>query len=415
MFPIGPNPRAVAALALVMVGCSAAGGDGSSLDEEVEAGSAGGGGDSTIAGEISRGDEKATVDTGAGDEGATKSKADAGQSGEVDVGSSTIDGGPVTLETVHFFGRWDLKREGRAITVNSGSHLTARFHGTDLHARFDVSLNRPAIPTLAWKVDDSPWQEGEVAGDIAVAKGLTDGEHDVEILARGMDESQSRWSAPLTASLTFLGFEDAANKLIPTARPVRKKIEFLGDSITEGVLVQPASPGRDTWPWRTDALHAYPATTAMTLGAEWRQVGFGGQALTGPGHGGVPPAPEAFNWIYAGVPRDDWQADIVVINQGTNDEGAGATSGPFSADLKTFLDRVRAGYPVANLVVMRPFRGSFWTELKADVQRRNAAGDAKIVLLDTTGWLQAEDFTDGLHPNVQGSVKIATRLSAALR
>jgi len=415
MLPIGPNSRAAAVLALAMVGCSAAGPDESSSDEEVEADSAGGSGDSTTAVAISGGDEKAPVDARASDEAATRSKADAAPSDDMDVGSPTIDGGPVTLETVHFFGRWDLKREGRAITVNSGSHLTARFRGTDLHARFDVSLNRPAIPTLAWKVDDSPWQEGEVANDVAVAKGLADGEHDVEILARGMDESQSRWSPPLTASLTFLGFDDAANKLIATARPVRKKIEFLGDSITEGVLVQPASPGRDTWPWRTDALHAYPATTAMSLGAEWRQVGFGGQALTGPGHGGVPPAPDAFNWIYAGVPRDDWQADIVVINQGTNDEGASATSAAFSIALKTFLDRVRAGYPAANLVVMRPFRGSFWTELRAEVQRRNATGDAKILLLDTTGWLQADDFTDGLHPNAQVSAKIATRLSAALR
>jgi lysophospholipase L1-like esterase len=37
------------------------------------------------------------------------------------------------------------------------------------------------------------------------------------------------------------------------------------------------------------------------------------------------------------------------------------------------------------------------------------------VFVDTTGWLQADDFTDELHPNARGSAKIATQLAVALQ
>jgi hypothetical protein len=50
-----------------------------------------------------------------------------------------------------------------------------------------------------------------------------------------------------------------------------------------------------------------------------RQVGFGRQGLL---IGGVPTANDVFNFIYEGVPRDEWQPDLVTINQGTNDGGA---------------------------------------------------------------------------------------------
>ena len=45
----------------------------------------------------------------------------------------------------------------------------------------------------------------------------------------------------------------------------------------------------------------------------------------------------------------------------------------------------------------------------------NDAGDANVFYVDTTGWLQRGDFTDGLHPNVEGGAKAADKLAAALK
>jgi lysophospholipase L1-like esterase len=190
-------------------------------------------------------------------------------------------------------------------------------------------------------------------------------------------------------------------------------MEFLGDSITEGVALHEQGPdGQTTATWRTDGPHAYATLTATELDAEWRQVGFGRQGLTIVANGGAPKAQDAFNWIYAGVPRDSWQADVVVINQGTNDSGAsGETFAPLYLG---FLELVRAAYPQAKIVALRPFAGVFASEIAAQVQARHDAGDAAVYYVDTSGWTSPGDFTDGLHPNVSGSLKIRDQLVNAL-
>lgn len=193
---------------------------------------------------------------------------------------------------------------------------------------------------------------------------------------------------------------------------MRSKIEFLGDSITEGLYIWTTHNGQKTVPWCADAPRSWASQTAQSLGAEWRQVGFGGQGLLKGGSSSVPPANDTFNWVYQGVPRDGWQADVVVINQGTNDSGASATD--FRPAYAKFIGTVRAGYPSAKIVAMRPFNGAHAAEIQAEVTARHAAGDANIFFVDTTGWLGNGDFTDGTHLNDQGSPKAATALVAAI-
>lgn len=315
------------------------------------------------------------------------------------------------LETIHYFGRWNRLAD-RAITVNTGSHVVARFTGTSVSARFDVTLNQAPNPTLTWRIDADEWQEGELAATLPLGTGLAAGTHEVTLMARGLNESQARWTPPLVSSLTFLGFDVAEGALEPSPRPVRPKIEFLGDSITQGVNLWPGRPGMDTPCWRQDGRLAYPSQTAQALGAEWRQVGFGRQGLLIGGNGGVPTANGAFNFIYQGIPRDEWQPDLVTINQGTNDGGAPAAN--FRTAYTQFVTTVRAAYPDAKIAAMRPFNGAHAAEIQAEVTARNAAGDALVHYIDTTGWLVAADFTDGLHPNAQGSQKATAALVTAI-
>jgi lysophospholipase L1-like esterase len=285
----------------------------------------------------------------------------------------------------------------------------AQFSGTAIVAKFDTSLNQAPYPTLAWRIDQGTWQEHEVAATLSLATGLSAGTHEVMLMVRGLNESASRWSPPLISSITFLGFDVAGGGLQSSSRPVRPKIEFLGDSITEGINL---SLGQPTPCWSADGRRAFPSQTAQTLGAEWRQVGFGRLGLLIGGNGGVPVANDAFNWIYQGVARDDWQAGWVVVNQGTNDSGASAAS--FQPAYATYLGTIRTGYPGAKIVAMRPFNGAHAAEIKAVVDARRTAGD-NTYYVDTTGWLGNGDFTDGTHPNEQGSTKAATALVAAMK
>ncbi len=324
-----------------------------------------------------------------------------------------------------FFGRWDLRSANRAVTVNSGSYVRARFSGASLNASFDISLNQPhcectsqgSYPTIAWRIDESGWQEAEIAPSVKLAEGLSQGQHTVMLMVRGLDEHQSRWTPPLVASVTFTGFGLAeGGKLeepLPQWRKPTLSIEFLGDSITEGVVVNEGRAGvvegiPFTWPWLADARSSYAGQTALMLGAEWRQVGFGATGLIRAGSGGVPGALDSFNFFYADCLRDTWQPDVVVVNQGTNEGDMAAIE--YQSLYARYLAMIRTAYPKAKIVALRPFCGAQESSIKAVVSDLNAAGDSNVYYVDTTGW-----YSGPLHPNISGSTVLAEKPVKALK
>jgi GDSL-like Lipase/Acylhydrolase family/Carbohydrate esterase 2 N-terminal len=403
------------------IGCTGAGsskGDGSAADVPTTAdagntGSAGGG----HAGAGHAGAGQAGAGAGGGTGGAVT--ADAGTAGSpadaaVDFPDGSMDvatpPGPDAGEVaaVQYYGRWDFTG-GKAITVYSGSHVTARFQGTGISARLDLSHSQNPVTTVTWQVDGGAWMEGDVKATMVLATGLPAGMHEVVFMARGMEELFNRWNPPVVAALSFSGFDVTGGALVPTARPVRLKIEFVGDSLTEGVRVVP--DGTD--PQHTNGRLAYPCLTANAMGAEWRQVGFGHQGILQTGHGNVPKAADSFDWVYATVPRDAWVADMVVLNQGTNDRDASSTA--FRPEFARYLGILRKGYPQAKIFVLRTFGGYREADIAAEVAARIAAGDTQMFYVDTTGWLTAADYTEGLHPNIIGHQKATTALVAELR
>jgi lysophospholipase L1-like esterase len=293
--------------------------------------------------------------------------------------------------------------------------VIANFTGTAIAGNFDISVNDPTdMPTVAWRVDGAAsWSVAEVGTTLSMGSNLSAGMHTITVIARGLDENKNRWSPPLTSSITFLGFDVTGGSVQASARPAQPKLEIFGDSITEGVVVQGNSyMGHSGQCWKNDAVYSYPTQTGMMLKADYRQVGFGYQGLLKTGDGGVPAANDSFPWIYKDVPRDAWQPDMVVINQGTNDGSKPAAT--FRAAYTTFLTTIRSAYPNAKLVALRPFNGAQAAEIQSAVMVANTAGDQRVYYVDTTGWLGNDDFVDGLHPNVQGSAKAAAALVAAI-
>lgn len=339
-----------------------------------------------------------------GGAGAAPGDANGGSSGAGGAGGAGV------VAPLQFYGRWDFST-GTPITVYSGSHVTAHFSGTGISARLDLAHSQSPVSTVTWQIDNGTWTNANVAATMPLGVGLAPGEHDITFMARGMEELFNRWNPPVVASVNFLGFDVQGGALIPTARPVRYKIEFIGDSLTEGVRIIPDNGGGD--PWHTDGHLAYPCQTSLALGAEWRQVGFGHQGILQAGHGNVPVAADSFNWVYATVPRDGWVADMVVLNQGTNDRDASSTD--FRPAFATYLGILRQGYPQAKIAVLRTFGGYREADIAAEVAARIAAGDTNMFYIDTTGWLTDADYTEGLHPNLQGTAKIVALLVPALK
>ena len=280
---------------------SNAGDDGSSSNAAGSGGSnaAGSGGSSGVV--LDAGGQGGMRDAASGQGGVGDSGPDrVGDSGQVAEAGNLTDasaakdgaGGTGVAEAIHYHGRWN-RLSDRVVTVNSGSYVTAQFSGTSLSARFDVFINDPTdLPTVAWRIDQAPtWQVDEVASTISMGGGLSAGTHTVTLIARGLDENKNRWVAPLVSSISFLGLTVTGGALEPTVEPAQPKIEFLGDSITEGVVVHGSSyEGHSGQCWKNDAVNSYPTLTGMQLRADYRQVGFGYQGLLKEGNGGVPAA-----------------------------------------------------------------------------------------------------------------------------
>ncbi|MEU9171092.1 SGNH/GDSL hydrolase family protein [Streptomyces sp. NPDC048420] len=300
---------------------------------------------------------------------------------------------------IAYEGHWSRTAEA-AVTVNSGSRLRFRFSGTTVHALFDISsITVPA--QIHVSVDGGPKEVHAVGkGDLAITAAGR-GPHVVEISVKDVFSRVNRWVPPLESGVALTGIR---GYLLPQHRFRKRELAFYGDSITQGVMALCEVNTSDC----ADGTAAYPTLVADALHASLTQVGFGRQGVIQTGNGGVPAASEAYGWNYAGSrARPDRGADVIVVNQGTNDAASGAAE--FRAAYRAYLAQLRSAAPHARILALRPFDGSHAADIAAVVDE---LGDRRVEFVDTTGWLDPAvgDFNGTVHPSVQGHRKAAERL-----
>jgi len=307
--------------------------------------------------------------------------------------------GSLTDSNLTFAGRWDKSSGTTFKSYWGGSYVGARFTGTTVKAKFAS----PAIFKVIIDGKLSMYWQASGTVDLTPTP-LPNGTHSLQILA---------WYDQHELPFQGLVLDDGATT-VPDSRPL---IEFIGDSITAGLLTT-EGPSSD-----------YAWQTAERLGAHHTQIAYPGITLVdgyhrnstnGPGmesnYFKLKSQPYCSDEACADNPQwdfTDYTAKAVVINLGTNDAGMsnGPSSEKFQSRYTAFLKNVRAKYVNADILVLRPFNGSFWAEAQAAVAARVAAGDAKVHTIDSTGWLnQDTDFKDGLHPNDAGHMKVTEKL-----
>jgi lysophospholipase L1-like esterase len=304
---------------------------------------------------------------------------------------------------LQLLGRWGESATSDT-TVNSGSRLSLRFTGAHVSALFDVTtITNP--PRIYVRIDGGPATQYAVdRGEIDFTPhGLHGREHTLELDVRDVDERANRWTPPLQSGLNLTGFRlDTGARTLPPAPPQGPRIEFLGDSITQGVR----SVGPQIGPEGADATKDYAWLVGSAFGGDFAQVGFGAQGVVVGGGGNVPPAPAAFGLNFAGSPvNPSYVPDAVVVNQGTND--GGVPSAEFESAYAAYLQQIRAAWPRAVIFALRPFNGAHAGDISTAV---SSLADWRTVYVDTTNWLPADELTDGLHPTVAGHLNVAARL-----
>lgn len=327
---------------------------------------------------------------------------------------------------LRYEGRWDVGGSV-ATTVTSGARLYLTFTGTTLTADFDVS-NIVAEPQLY------VWVDGRRSNVLRInstrirltPSGLGNRVHSVVIAVKDIRQETNRWDVPLNAAVKLLGFDLAGGRLEDPLPAPSLRFTFIGDSITQGVgdrcvvesdgvtSGQPSTNGSDC----SDATLDYAWRTARVFGAQLEQVGYGGQGVTQYGGGNVPPAPDSVDKNFAGSPAAPFAAQVVVINEGTNDVLHAATPDQIRTQYLVLLRKVRARYPAARILALEIF-GAGGAETATATAAIQAAvsefGDDRTTFVPTRGWLTpVVDFTDSIHPNDSGHRHATERLAAVI-
>lgn len=186
------------------------------------------------------------------------------------------------------------------------------------------------------------------------------------------------------------------------AAPAKERtIVFFGDSLTAGYGLQ--NPGDD----------AYPALIQKFIDAErlpWRVVNAGLSGETSSG----------------GLRRIDWilrqPIDVFVLALGANDGLRGIDPALTRSNLQQIVERVRARYPEARLVVagmqMPPAYGAEYTrEFQAMFPAVAEKNEAALIpfLLEGVGGVPRLNLGDRIHPNEAGHEVLAKNVWSVLR
>jgi lysophospholipase L1-like esterase len=217
--------------------------------------------------------------------------------------------------------------------------------------------------------------------------------------------------------------------MAPPAGPGRL-IEVIGDSITCGYGNLGTAADLNASECFTTESHwdTYAAVAARALGAELSTIAASGRGIVrnyGGDTAGTMPMIYAQTLTNAATPLWNFQIEpqAVIINLGTNDisNGKGDPGMPFRDTYVTLLETIRGRYPNAHIfcIIAPLLNGGELTtiqgHIRAAVQARNAAGDAKVSGFEAIGAQTPDKFACQYHPNVAENQRMADLLVPELK
>ncbi len=328
---------------------------------------------------------------------------------------ASSDGAPTpALETVHYVGRFDLSDPEKAKFDWSGNAITAHFTGTAISVELRDHDQNFFQAILDGKVQK---KFKGTTGTHVLATGLSAGEHTITLYRR---------TEPIFQETQFLGFKITGGALVPTAYPVTRRLEIVGDSISAGFGNEGAGPCAFTADTE-NAYDTYGAIAARAVSAEQSDIAWSGKGMTRNNDGTTTSTmPSIYKRTIAAFGGSVWNfsfaPDAIVINLATNDFANGDPGKEFVTDYTAFLASLRTRYPKARLyVALGPMlTGANLTKAKGYLEdvvaARKKAKDTNVAFLQFATQNAAADGVGCVgHPNVTTHKKMAAVLTAALK
>jgi lysophospholipase L1-like esterase len=304
-----------------------------------------------------------------------------------------------------------------AVTINSGALVEFAYTGPECSLVFDVK-GFTQFPAIFVQTDRGTVSRTTLAANVSSVSVTPDLKgvglcHQVRFWVAAhslyqMPVAGKQWET-LDGGCRFLGVKLENGELVPLPYG-KEQIEFLGDSITQGLRLLYNGEEDDTG--QQEPYVNWPQLTADQLSVKPVVTGFGGQGLSTPGTCGAPSANAAFPFIFKDVPwRSPVKPRVVVIYQGTND---GIPAPAFQDAYFTYLQTIRQAYPAALILAVCPHNvGRYAAAIQTAVTKM---ADARIAFLDySSGVISTKETSDGCHLNRDGAVRLAARVTKDLQ
>lgn len=294
-------------------------------------------------------------------------------------------------------GRWfekEIDGQKAWITLNDGAMIYFQVKGTDAVDVHFREITAWETPYYAYVIDD-----GEPVRQLISESQIVlpdDKEHRITIVVDGMTEFEDKWNGEIGVAFTGV---DCGSGEITGFTPDKKRILFIGDSITEGVLVLNNEANSNG----NSATHSFPWYTARALDAEPYFIGYGATGIFMTGS--FSRCADMLDYLSASRPvlkEDIPSCDLAVINMGTNDHEADGEM--FVQGYREILLKLHERYPHIKIFCMIPF-----SQLHSEDIRRAAEEYPWCAVVETAEW--DISYTDGIHPDVAGAKQIGERLA----
>jgi len=316
---------------------------------------------------------------------------------------------------IKYIGRVDFSNPLAPRFWNPGVYVQAKFKGTSLSITVnDETLYGVTHNYIEIAIDnDKPFRLATTGKTsvLQVASNLSPGAHTVTICK----DTESG-----IGYIEFVGMQ--CEELMPVHQP-KRKIEFIGDSITCGTGIDlSVSPcGKGNWYDQHNAYMSYGPVTARSLDAEWQLTSVSGIGLIYSCCDLKITMPKVFDKIDLRADTIAWNfskyvPDIVTICLGQNDGIQDSVK--FCSAYVNFIKTIRSHYPKADIVCLNsPMANPQLTTVLINYitgiqQYMNANGDKKVSHFFFPG-----GYNNGCvsHPDMAQHQLIADQLSGYLK
>jgi lysophospholipase L1-like esterase len=375
---------------------------------------------------------------GGGGAGTAPTAGAAGSAGAPSCGPVPVEEGFVDVNAsdpaIRYVGRLDFALPDAPKMAFPAITIETHFEGDAIDMRLQERASGGATTTAYYDVsiDSQPPVKLQTCAAQAVyplARNLAAGTHTVRISKR--TEAQ-------VGTASFLGFRVRTGTALSLPEAPLRRLEVVGDSITCGYGDEVSTTDPNSYKFTStneNALLAYGAVTARTLGADYVAVAASGRGmvrnysgsagLTGPQfYELTAPDSSGATWDHT-----RYSPDVIVVNLGTNDFSIGLTADQLATTRSNyrqayadFLTRLRALHPAATLIAaVGPMMSDSYpadyqalTSIRSDVQgtvnARTTGGDTNVFYFEFP--VQSSPYGEDWHPTIATHQTMADSLAA---